>query len=185
MNTSLWTLKTSACHLRCPPVRDCWRQLKPSTAHHRTIDQETVRAGSRTGCMSFSGRRCGLVVAKGKRKEIVVRHGPAAGPKVEAVPPLAPIQDPQNPLVLTQGPDPDLALDHVPTLDRSPGAGAVPALLEAAPGPDLDRNPTPLEGGAGLDLAAKHPPLQLDWVLVLELLSLNQDLVRRIRDTRC
>lgn len=33
MSTSLWILKTSACHLLCHPARGCWRLWRPSTAH--------------------------------------------------------------------------------------------------------------------------------------------------------
>lgn len=36
------------------------------------------------------------------------------------------------------------------------GVGADPALHEVAPAPGLDQNPTPLVGGAGLDLAVRH-----------------------------
>lgn len=36
------------------------------------------------------------------------------------------------------------------------GVGADPALPEVAPAPGPDQNPTPLVGGAGLDLAVRH-----------------------------
>lgn len=185
MSTSLWILKTSACHLLCHPARGCWRLWRPSTAHPPMTGPGTVKAGSRTASMSSSEQKCGPAGGKARRRGTADPRGLGADPKAEGDLPPAPTRGPPSRLVRTPGQG--LVPAPAPTPAPDPGAAAAPALHEAVPAPALAPAPSPIPQEGDVDHGPGAPPRlpRLVWVLIQHLPYLTQGSGKRTKDIRC